>query len=159
MLVGIALDEEASRLTTVQTFVTDGCRECNNVESTTMPNATISDSKDQSKKRPVLFPRSDPPPAVLRRPPDRTTPSKASTKQLRRSARGRSGCRSSSLRTRCVEQASSRSGDADESSAEQIKLTNVSVVRLRKGGKRFEIACYKNKVRRADESELRAQHL
>ncbi|CAO3666279.1 unnamed protein product [Umbelopsis vinacea] len=28
----------------------------------------------------------------------------------------------------------------------QIKLTNVSVVRLRKGGKRFEIACYKNKV-------------
>ncbi|KDN50383.1 Shwachman-Bodian-diamond syndrome protein [Tilletiaria anomala UBC 951] len=31
--------------------------------------------------------------------------------------------------------------------ANQIKLTNVSVVRLRKGGKRFEIACYKNKVR------------
>ncbi|EPQ27026.1 uncharacterized protein PFL1_05310 [Pseudozyma flocculosa PF-1] len=29
----------------------------------------------------------------------------------------------------------------------QIKLTNVSVVRLKKGGKRFEIACYKNKVR------------
>ncbi|KAF9162742.1 hypothetical protein DFQ27_006468 [Actinomortierella ambigua] len=28
----------------------------------------------------------------------------------------------------------------------QIKLTNVSIVRLRKGGKRFEIACYKNKV-------------
>ncbi|KAI7905840.1 SBDS protein C-terminal domain-containing protein [Cokeromyces recurvatus] len=28
----------------------------------------------------------------------------------------------------------------------QIKLTNVSVVRLRKGGKRFELACYKNKV-------------
>lgn len=28
----------------------------------------------------------------------------------------------------------------------QIKLTNVSVVRLRKSGKRFEIACYKNKV-------------
>jgi len=28
----------------------------------------------------------------------------------------------------------------------QIKLTNVSVVRLEKGGKRFEIACYKNKV-------------
>ncbi|KAF5377246.1 hypothetical protein D9615_006406 [Tricholomella constricta] len=28
----------------------------------------------------------------------------------------------------------------------QIKLTNVSVVRLRKGGKRFEVACYKNKV-------------
>ncbi|KAG8736981.1 hypothetical protein FRC10_008667 [Ceratobasidium sp. 414] len=26
------------------------------------------------------------------------------------------------------------------------RLTNVSVVRLRKGGKRFEIACYKNKV-------------
>ncbi|CDS82035.1 probable Shwachman-Bodian-Diamond syndrome protein [Sporisorium scitamineum] len=31
--------------------------------------------------------------------------------------------------------------------ANQIKLTNVSIVRLRKGGKRFEIACYKNKVR------------
>ncbi|KAJ1036300.1 hypothetical protein NDA18_000165 [Ustilago nuda] len=31
--------------------------------------------------------------------------------------------------------------------ANQIRLTNVSVVRLRKGGKRFEIACYKNKVR------------
>ncbi|KAE8203699.1 hypothetical protein CF328_g1502 [Tilletia controversa] len=31
--------------------------------------------------------------------------------------------------------------------ANQIKLTNVSVVRLKKGGKRFEIACYKNKVR------------
>lgn len=30
--------------------------------------------------------------------------------------------------------------------ANQIKLTNVSVVRLRKGGKRFEVACYKNKV-------------
>ncbi|KAL0945540.1 hypothetical protein HGRIS_014702 [Hohenbuehelia grisea] len=28
----------------------------------------------------------------------------------------------------------------------QIKLTNVSVVRLKKGGKRYEIACYKNKV-------------
>ncbi|PKI85236.1 hypothetical protein MVES_000795 [Malassezia vespertilionis] len=28
-----------------------------------------------------------------------------------------------------------------------IKFTNVSVVRLRRGGKRFEIACYKNKVR------------
>lgn len=28
----------------------------------------------------------------------------------------------------------------------QIKLTNVSVVRLRKAKKRFEIACYKNKV-------------
>ncbi|KAH8101580.1 Shwachman-Bodian-diamond syndrome protein [Cristinia sonorae] len=28
----------------------------------------------------------------------------------------------------------------------QIKLTNVSIVRYKKGGKRFEIACYKNKV-------------
>ncbi|ORX98965.1 Shwachman-Bodian-diamond syndrome protein [Basidiobolus meristosporus CBS 931.73] len=28
----------------------------------------------------------------------------------------------------------------------QIKLTNVSVVRLKKGGKRFEVACYKNKI-------------
>lgn len=26
------------------------------------------------------------------------------------------------------------------------RLTNVSIVRLRKGGKRFELACYKNKV-------------
>ncbi|KAI8813839.1 ribosome maturation protein SBDS-like protein [Cladochytrium replicatum] len=30
--------------------------------------------------------------------------------------------------------------------ANQVKLTNVSVVRLKKGGKRFEIAAYKNKV-------------
>ncbi|WVQ76215.1 SBDS family rRNA metabolism protein [Cryptococcus sp. DSM 104548] len=28
----------------------------------------------------------------------------------------------------------------------QIKLTNVSIVRIKKGGKRFEIACYQNKV-------------
>ncbi|WWD20003.1 SBDS family rRNA metabolism protein [Kwoniella shandongensis] len=28
----------------------------------------------------------------------------------------------------------------------QIKLTNVSIVRTKKGGKRFEIACYQNKV-------------
>lgn len=28
----------------------------------------------------------------------------------------------------------------------QVKLTNVSYVRLKKGGKRFELACYKNKV-------------
>lgn len=28
----------------------------------------------------------------------------------------------------------------------QVKLTNVSIVRLKKGGKRFELACYKNKV-------------
>ncbi|KAI0005413.1 Shwachman-Bodian-diamond syndrome protein [Russula compacta] len=28
----------------------------------------------------------------------------------------------------------------------QIKLTNVSIVRLKKGGKRYEIPCYKNKV-------------
>jgi len=28
----------------------------------------------------------------------------------------------------------------------QLKLTNVAVVRMKKGGKRFEIACYKNKV-------------
>jgi len=28
----------------------------------------------------------------------------------------------------------------------QMKLTNVAVVRMKKGGKRFEIACYKNKV-------------
>ena len=28
----------------------------------------------------------------------------------------------------------------------QVKLTNVSVVRLKKAGKRFELACYKNKL-------------
>ncbi|KAJ1912759.1 hypothetical protein IWQ60_009511 [Tieghemiomyces parasiticus] len=28
----------------------------------------------------------------------------------------------------------------------QIRLTNVSIVRLKKAGKRFEVACYKNKV-------------
>ena len=28
----------------------------------------------------------------------------------------------------------------------QVRLTNVAVVKLKKGGKRFEIACYKNKV-------------
>uniref|UniRef100_A0A3Q2PZU8 Ribosome maturation protein SBDS n=1 Tax=Fundulus heteroclitus TaxID=8078 RepID=A0A3Q2PZU8_FUNHE len=28
----------------------------------------------------------------------------------------------------------------------QIRLTNVAVVRMKKGGKRFEIACYKNKA-------------
>lgn len=28
----------------------------------------------------------------------------------------------------------------------RIQLTNVAVVRLKKGGERFEIACYKNKV-------------
>jgi ribosome maturation protein SDO1 len=28
----------------------------------------------------------------------------------------------------------------------QVRFTNVAVVRLKKGGKRFEIACYKNKV-------------
>lgn len=28
----------------------------------------------------------------------------------------------------------------------QKRLTNIAVVRLRKNGKRFEIACYRNKV-------------
>eukprot|EP00842_Homolaphlyctis_polyrhiza_P003780 jgi/Hompol1/4402/HPOL_003631-RA len=28
----------------------------------------------------------------------------------------------------------------------QVKLTNVAIVRLRKGGNRFEVACYKNKI-------------
>uniref|UniRef100_A0A8V8TLS5 SBDS ribosome maturation factor n=1 Tax=Homo sapiens TaxID=9606 RepID=A0A8V8TLS5_HUMAN len=28
----------------------------------------------------------------------------------------------------------------------QIRLTNVAVVRMKRAGKRFEIACYKNKV-------------
>ena len=28
----------------------------------------------------------------------------------------------------------------------QVRMTNVAIVRLKKGGKRFEIACYKNKV-------------
>eukprot|EP00164_Ancoracysta_twista_P001473 GFYU01001921.1.p1 GENE.GFYU01001921.1~~GFYU01001921.1.p1 ORF type:complete len:255 (-),score=74.61 GFYU01001921.1:118-882(-) len=30
--------------------------------------------------------------------------------------------------------------------ANQLKLTNVAIVRIKKGGKRFELACYKNKV-------------
>lgn len=30
--------------------------------------------------------------------------------------------------------------------SQQIKLTNVAYVRLQKKGKRFEIACYRNKV-------------
>ncbi|KAH9820596.1 SBDS protein C-terminal domain-containing protein [Melampsora americana] len=37
----------------------------------------------------------------------------------------------------------------------QIKLTNVSIVRLKKGGKRFEIACYKNKRQGNGEQELK----
>jgi len=28
----------------------------------------------------------------------------------------------------------------------QVRLTNVVIVKLKKGGKRFEIACYPNKV-------------
>lgn len=28
----------------------------------------------------------------------------------------------------------------------QIRLTNVAIVRYKRGGKRFELACYKNKV-------------
>ena len=28
----------------------------------------------------------------------------------------------------------------------QVRFTNVAVVRLKRGGKRFEIACYRNKV-------------
>jgi ribosome maturation protein SDO1 len=28
----------------------------------------------------------------------------------------------------------------------QVKLTNVAVVRLKRAGKRFELACYKNKI-------------
>lgn len=28
----------------------------------------------------------------------------------------------------------------------KVIMTNVAVVRMKKGGKRFEIACYKNKV-------------
>lgn len=39
----------------------------------------------------------------------------------------------------------------------QIRLTNVAVVRMKKGGKRFEIACYKNKVlswRKAIEKDI-----
>lgn len=28
----------------------------------------------------------------------------------------------------------------------QVRLTNVAIIRLKKGGKKFEIACYKNKA-------------
>ncbi|PNH39418.1 hypothetical protein VD0004_g7469 [Verticillium dahliae] len=38
------------------------------------------------------------------------------------------------------------SGRMIQQPSNQIKLTNVSLVRLKKGKKRFEIACYKNKV-------------
>ncbi|SAM03000.1 hypothetical protein [Absidia glauca] len=34
------------------------------------------------------------------------------------------------------------------------RLTNVSVVRLRKGGKRFELACYKNKILKKGELQV-----
>ena len=34
----------------------------------------------------------------------------------------------------------------DQKYNRQIKLTNVAIVRYESGGKRFEIACYKNKV-------------
>ncbi|KAI1144015.1 UPF0023 family protein [Hypoxylon sp. FL0543] len=40
----------------------------------------------------------------------------------------------------------SRQINQPDPSSNQIKLTNVSLVRLKKGKKRFEIACYKNKV-------------
>ncbi|CAB1348941.1 unnamed protein product [Coregonus sp. 'balchen'] len=36
----------------------------------------------------------------------------------------------------------------------QIRLTNVAVVRMKKGGKRFEIACYKNKGQVAKKDDL-----
>jgi hypothetical protein len=35
----------------------------------------------------------------------------------------------------------------------QVRLTNVAVVRHKKGGKRFELACYPNKVKRKKEKE------
>jgi ribosome maturation protein SDO1 len=28
----------------------------------------------------------------------------------------------------------------------QVKLTNVAIIRLKKGGSKFELACYKNKI-------------
>ncbi len=28
----------------------------------------------------------------------------------------------------------------------QVRMTNVAVIRLKKGGKKFELACYKNKI-------------
>lgn len=28
----------------------------------------------------------------------------------------------------------------------QVRLTNVAIVRLKKGGKKFEVACYRNKI-------------
>lgn len=40
----------------------------------------------------------------------------------------------------------SRSGGKIFTPTNQIRLTNIAVVRVKKGGKRFEIACYKNKV-------------
>ncbi|MPC30525.1 Ribosome maturation protein SBDS [Portunus trituberculatus] len=40
----------------------------------------------------------------------------------------------------------SRSGGKIFTPTNQIRLTNIAVVRVKKAGKRFEIACYKNKV-------------
>jgi ribosome maturation protein SDO1 len=28
----------------------------------------------------------------------------------------------------------------------QVRMTNVAIIRLKKGGKKFELACYKNKI-------------
>lgn len=28
----------------------------------------------------------------------------------------------------------------------QVKLTNVAIIKLKKGGNKFELACYKNKI-------------
>lgn len=40
----------------------------------------------------------------------------------------------------------SRKAMALKQPVSQVRLTNVAVVRLRVGGERFEVACYKNKV-------------
>lgn len=39
------------------------------------------------------------------------------------------------------------SGGAGFTPVNQVRLTNVATVRLKKGGKRFEVACYRNKAR------------
>ena len=40
----------------------------------------------------------------------------------------------------------SKSVNRDRKNNQELLLTDVSVVRAKKNGKRFEIACYKNKV-------------
>lgn len=48
--------------------------------------------------------------------------------------------------TACADAAALRQRRARTARVGQKRLTNIAVVRLKKNGKRFEVACYKNKV-------------